>query len=117
MFEGPPQQVYVGETGRGLRRRWRDYERGAGKSTASRMHVRLLEHATKGAAVHVERMDKVVVMVDGAKTDPALLPLPFLRKLLENAALAQAAVAGLGIVNGDGYPTSPPSAALGSSAR
>ncbi len=107
LIEDGQRRVYIGETGRGVARRWRDYERGAGESTDNRMHARLLRSLEEAVeAVTVSHLVEVTVTVDGATVDPRDIPEPFLRKLLENAALTQAHARGSAIINGPGYSPS-----------
>lgn len=55
----------------------------------------LLEQAP-ALAVRVDRMVNVTISMDDEQGAPTAWPPPFLRKLFENVALAQAAVWGLG---------------------
>jgi hypothetical protein len=104
LTEDGQRRVYIGETGRGLARRWKDYERGAGKSTASRMHVRLLRSLARPAEpVTVSRLVNLRLFVDETPVRPEAVPAPFLRRLVENAALIDEHARGAAIINGDGY--------------
>ncbi len=104
LTEDGQRRVYIGETGRGLARRWKDYERGAGRSTASRMHLRLLRSLERPAdPVTVSRLAKLSVFIDERPVTPESIPAPFLRRLVENAALVEEHVRGAAIINGVGY--------------
>ena len=105
LTEDGQRRVYIVETGRGLARRWRDYERGTGRSTASRMHLRLLRSLEHPAdAVTVARLVKLSIFIDEKLAEPEAIPAPFLRKLVENAALVDEHARGAAIINGVGYP-------------
>ncbi len=100
LTEDGQRRVYIGETGRGLTTRWKDYERGAGASTASRMHVRLLRSLEDPAQpIVVSRLINLRVAVNQTVVEPAAIPAPFLRKLVENAALAEEHTLGAAIIN------------------
>lgn len=103
VFNAEPRLVYIGETGRGLRRRWRDYELGGGKSTASRMHARLAERLPGGEVVDVERAADLTISIGGKAVSAETMPAPFVRRLVENAALLEDYAAGTTIINGVGY--------------
>ena len=103
VFHAQPRLIYIGETGRGLRRRWRDYALGGGKSTASRMHARLVERLPSGEVVDVERIGDLTLTIGGQAADPEVMPPPFVRRLVENAALLEDYASGATIINGVGY--------------
>ena len=110
VFTAEPRLVYIGETGRGLRRRWRDYELGAGKSTASRMHARLIERLASREVVDVEHVADLTISIRGKAVNAEAMPQPFVRRLVENAALLQDYAAGTTLINGVGYSTAVDSA-------
>lgn len=106
VFTAEPRLIYIGETGRGLRRRWRDYELGGGKSTANRMHARLVERLPSGEVVNVERVADLTLSIGGEALTVEAMPAPFVRRLVESAALLEDYAAGTTIINGVGYSQS-----------
>ena len=102
---GDRTRTYVGETTR-FARRFAAYQNPGGSTgTNTRMRDRTRDLLNvPGGTARVDVQDNVRVVVDGQEADQRVIPDPFLRHLLENAALVSVAAEGAEIVNGTGYP-------------